>query len=290
MYRRGVNLPGGTKMTSKVAVVPIEGDYSKSLEKAIELIGGIDDLNTKRRKVAIKVGIFNPPSHHHSSVGMVDAIIKGFDKAPKIFIIESNNYRGKALDRLQVFKELFDERVIPFNTSDDPDAKKLKIANEEMALSKAMLKPNVFVSTHVLRTFERGCVLKNLFGCTPMVEKAQFHKNEIFPKLLADIYEAIGGIDLAVVDGTYLHHAASTKKVRADLMIVGRDAIAVDTVVATLSGLKMQKLGFLQEFASRDLGEADMANIEIVGMPLEELMSKFKQLRKELKASRRKKG
>lgn len=277
-------------MTSKVAVVPIDGDYTKSLKKAIELIGGIDDLNLKKRNVAIKVGIFNPPSHHHSSVGMVDAIIKGFDKAPKIFIIESNNYRGKALDRLHVFKDLFDERVLPFNTSDDPDVKKFKIAGEEMGLSRLMLKPNVFVSTHVLRTFERGCILKNLFGCSPMVEKARFHKNEIFPKLLADMYEAIGGIDLAVVDGTYLYHAASPRKVRADVILAGRDAVAVDSVVATLSGLKMEKLGFLREFAGRGLGEADTGNIEIVGMPLEELMSMFKQLRKDLKASRRKKG
>jgi uncharacterized protein (DUF362 family) len=178
---------------------------------------------------------------------------------------------------------------VPFNTSDDPDAKKFKIANEEMALSKVMLKPNVFVSTHVLRTFERGCILKNLFGCTPMVEKARFHKAEIFPKLLADIYEAIGGIDLAVVDGAYLYHAASTKKVRTDVILASRDAVAVDAVVATLSGLKLEELGFLQEFARRGLGKASMQDIEVVGTQFDDLMNRFKQFRKELKASRKKK-
>ena len=270
-------------MVSKVAVLPIDGDHAGQLREAIRLIGGIDDLNSARKSVAIKVGIFNPHSDHHSSVETVKAIIDAFDRARNIYLIESDNYMGKALDRLKVYNGLFDGRVVPFNTSDDPDAKRFKIANEEMALSKVMLKPNVFVSTHVLRTFERGCILKNLFGCTPMVEKARFHKEELFTKLLPDIFEAIGGIDLAVVDGGYLYHAASRRKVPANVVIAGRDAVAVESVVATLSGLKLEELGFLQEFVKRGLGEGDLDNMEILGSSFEELMETFKGLRKALR-------
>lgn len=270
-------------LVSKVAVVSFNEDYGEPLKRAIDLIGGINDLNTSDRDVVIKVGVFYPRSLQHSSVGLVNSIIRNFSKAPKILLAESDNYCGKALDRLQIYKKLFTDRVVPFSLSDDPATKKLKIANEEMNLSQVLFKPNVFVDTHVLRTFARGSILKNLFGCTPTPKKAKYHKNEIFRNLLADIYEATGGIDLAVVDGTYLLHTGTEINVRTNTLIAGRDAVAVETVLATLAGLKPEKMEFLQEFVQRGLGEGNIDNIEIVGTPLEELFEKFRYARKELK-------
>jgi hypothetical protein len=52
----------------------------------------------------------------------------------------------------------------------------------------------------VLRDSEMGAVLKNLFGLVPIREKVRYHK-KLVPVLL-DLYEAVGGIDLAVLDGT----------------------------------------------------------------------------------------
>ena len=46
-------------MGSKVAVVEFEGSVQKSFERALELIGRIDDLNTSKRSVVIKVGVFD---------------------------------------------------------------------------------------------------------------------------------------------------------------------------------------------------------------------------------------
>jgi uncharacterized protein (DUF362 family) len=273
----------GTTLTSKVAVVGFDNDYSESLERALGLIGGIDDLNTQERNVVIKVGVFHPRSLQHSSVGLVRSIVRSFDKAPKVFLTESDNYCGKALERLQIYRDLFTNRVVPFSLSDDTVTRRFRIANEEMGLSHVLLKPNIFVDTHVLRNFKRGSILKNLFGCTPMVKKSKYHKNEIFCKLLADIYEAVGGIDLAVADGTCFFHSGTQINVRTNMLIAGRDAVAVEAVVATVAGLKTSKLGFLQEFAKRGLGEANLENIEIVGKSPKDL-ERFASFRKELKA------
>lgn len=270
-------------MASKVAVVEIEEDYDESLKRALELIGGIEDIDTEKRNVIIKVGIFNSRSPQHSSVGLVKSIISNFSKAPKIFLAESDNYCGKALERLQIYKDLFTERVVSFSLSEDEVTKRFKIADEEMDLSHVMFKPNIFVDTHVLRTFPRGSILKNLFGCTPMVKKSKYHKSEIFSKLLADIYEAIGGIDLAVADGTRLFRSGTQVSARTNTLVVGRDAVAVETVLATLAGLKPEKMESLQEFVKRGLGEGNIRDIEILGTPLAELEKKFARFRKELK-------
>lgn len=280
-------------MATTVAVVSTEEGQEKALRRALDLIGGLADLNTPERPVAIKVGIFDPRARHHTSLPALQAIVSAFDRAPRIYVVESDNYCGKALERLENFKEVFSERVVPFSLSDDPQARPLEIAGEVMAISPALCKPNVLVSTHVLRSFTRGSVLKNLFGCTPMVSKSRFHKAEVFNRLLADLFQACGGVDLAVMDGASLFHSASSKKVPMGLLIVGRDAVAVEAVGATLAGLKPEKMEFLQEFARRGLGEADPSRIEIVGVSTAEfarLRQVHRQLRKILAEEPRRPG
>lgn len=78
---------------SKVAIVELDGDSQESFERALNLIGNIDDLNTARRSVVIKVGVFSHKADNHTSVSVVDEIIKSFSKAPKIFLTESDNYQ-----------------------------------------------------------------------------------------------------------------------------------------------------------------------------------------------------
>lgn len=270
-------------MVSKVAIVELKQDVRESFNRALKLIGDIDNLNTAERSVVVKVGVFSHKADNHTSVSVVNAIINSFNNAPKIFLAESDNYRGNGLERLQIWREVFTERVVPFNLSDDTDTRKVKIADQEMHLSHVLFKPNVFVNTHILRTFKKGSILKNLFGCVPDPKKAKFHKEEIFYPLLADIYEETGGIDLAVLDGTYLWHGAGSARVRMNTLLVGRDAIAVETVGAILAGLKPEKMPVIQEFVKRGLGEGDLEKIEIVGVPFDSFKEKFASAAKTIK-------
>jgi len=132
---------------------------------------------------------------------VVDSIIHSFCKAPKIFLTESDNYKGTGTERLQIYEMALSRKVSPFNLSEDAKTRKLRIAGANMSLSNLFFKPNVFVSVHVMRNSEMGSILKNLFGLIPVREKERYHR-KLVPVLL-DIYEAIGGIELAVLDGTY---------------------------------------------------------------------------------------
>ncbi len=263
-------------MTSKVAIIEFKEDNVKdSLRQAIDLIGGIENLNTTRKPVIIKVGVFSHEAKNHASVSVVDAITSLFDKAPKISLAESDNYRGTGLERLQIWKELFTERVAPLNLSDDPEPNAVKLGGKEVNLPSVLSKTKVLVSTHILRSFESGSILKNLFGCILDPKRAKYHS--VLPALLADVYETIGGVDLAILDGTNFWHGAGSNPVKTDTLIVGKDAVAVETVGAVLAGLNPQKMPVILEFVKRKLGEGDIKNIEIVGTPLENMRKKIQQ-------------
>jgi uncharacterized protein (DUF362 family) len=260
-------------MTSKVAIVELNGDVQETLERAFKLIEGIDDLNTTKRSVVIKPGIFDHRKKKHPTVSVVNAIIDSFDKAPQIFIVESDNYRGTGLERLQVYKEVFTKRVVSFNLSDDINTREVNIADEKMSFSDILFKPNVLVSTHALRKYDKGTILKNLFGLIPEKKKVRFHKKLV--TVLLDTYETIGGIDLAVLDATYTH--LGTRAINTNVLMVSRDAVAVETVGATLVGLKPEKMPVIQEAIKRGLGEGDIEKIEVLGKPIESLKEKFRQ-------------
>lgn len=267
----------GVIVSSKVAIVRFdEGDVQQAFQQALKLIGGIDDLNTKKRTVVIKPGVFHHKKKNHTTLDVLNAIINGFSKAPQVFVAESDNYKGTGSERLQIWKEAYTNRVVPFNLSEDTDTKKVKIADENIGLSQILFKPNVFVSTHVLRKTEYGSVLKNLMGLMPEPKKARFHKK--LPTVLIDAYEAIGGIDFAIIDGTHAYATVSLDKgIKTNTLIVGRDAVAVDTVGATIMGVKLQKMPILQEAIKRGLGEGDVEKIQILGASIEAIKEKLRQ-------------
>jgi len=266
-------------VVSKVAIVELTKDVRGSLEQALKLIGKIDNLNTMERPVVIKVGVFDHKKKSHPTVDVVKAIINSFDKAPKIFLAESDNYKGTGSERLKIWKEVFTERVVPFNLSEDMNTKEVKIADEKIGLSHVVFKPNVLVSTHVLRRYEKGTILKNLLGLIPDRKKVRFHKK--LETTLLDAYEAVGGIDLAVLDGTYTFLSpTSDKGAESNVLLVGRDAVAVEAVGAVLVGLNPERMPVIREAMRRGLGVGDVEEIEVLGTSIESLKEKMNFLKK----------
>jgi uncharacterized protein (DUF362 family) len=262
-------------MKPKVALVKVDGSVNEAFKRALKLIGGIQDLNTKKRPVVVKVGVFDPKIGNHPTVDIVGAIVGGFSKASRIFIAESDNYKGTGTERLQIWKSLFTERIVPFNLSEDTDTQEVDIAGEKMRFSHILFKPNVLVSVHALRKYNKGTIIKNLFGLVPERKKARFHKK--LEAVLLDTFEVVGGIDLAVIDATRTFTGpAAREALDTNALIVGRDAVAIETVGAILVGLKPEKMQVIQEAVKRGFGEGDIEKIEVVGNSVEGIKKSFK--------------
>jgi uncharacterized protein (DUF362 family) len=274
--RLALDQPLVIDMTFKVAIVKIEGNAESSLKRALDLIGGIGDLDLKNRDVVIKLGVFDHKGKNHTSTGVVRAIIGSFRAVPHVFLTESNNYKGTGSQRLRLWRELFSERVTPFNLTEDKETSDIQVTDERIPFSHILFKPNVFVSTHVLRKYENGTILKNLLGLVPDAKKVRFHKK--LPKALMDMYEAIGGIDLAVIDGTFAYAgASSSKRKKADILVVGRNAVAVEAVGARLVGLDPLKMPVIVEATKRGLGEGDPSKIEVLGASIKDIEALLKK-------------
>lgn len=256
-------------MTPTVAVVD-----NDSFATALDLIEGISDLNTPDKKVVIKVGIYNPQTGICTTVHTLNSIINSFDKATEIRVVESDSGAGPGLKRLEIWGDCYNDRVVPFNLSNDEDTEAVEIAGERVPLSHILFEPNTFISTHVPRRYENagdedlmnmGSIIKNLLGLIPDKKKYRFH--EQLPTALLDIYEAIGGIDLAVLDGTHAFLGWKKKKstVSPRVLLVGKDAFAVEAVGAHLVGFNPAEMPVLQEARNRGLGEIDIDKIPIIG-------------------------
>ncbi|UCE10311.1 MAG: DUF362 domain-containing protein [Candidatus Thorarchaeota archaeon] len=271
-------------MKPKVAVVDAD-----SFGEAVDLIGGLSDLNNQDRDVIVKVGIYNVTTGICSTVKTVNSIVESFDEVPAIRIAESDSGAGPGLERLKLWNECFNSRVTPFNLSDD-ETREVRVAGETVPFSSTLLGPKTFISTHVPRRYEEagledlmnlGSIIKNLLGLVLDTKKHRFH--EELPNALLDMYEASGGIDLAVLDGTKVY--LGKKKERAiaspNVLVVGRDAFAVEAVGMHLVGFDPLENPVLLEARRRGLGEIDVENVDIIGdieTPRSLVLEAFKDL------------
>ncbi|MHA2314949.1 MAG: DUF362 domain-containing protein [Candidatus Hermodarchaeia archaeon] len=256
-------------MKPTVAVVD-----SNSFSQVEDLIGGFHSLNEPDQKVVVKVGIYNPETGICSTVKTLNSIAKAFDKAPEILVTESDSGAGPGLERLKVWKDCYNDRVVPFNLSDDEKTRIVEVAGETVPFSHILLEPNTFISTHVPRRYEdagledlmnMGFIIKNLLGLILDTKKHRFHDH--LPIALLDMYEASGGIDLAVLDATHVFLGRKKKRITVSpqVLIVGKDAFAVEAVGAHLVGFDPAEMPVLQEAKNRRLGEIDIAKIDVVG-------------------------
>jgi len=265
---------------AEVAIVKTTDDHQKAFQKAIALIGGIGELDISRRDVTVKIGVYDPRVLNHPTLEATQAVVAGFTKARRIFLAESNNHINTALERLRIWKEVFNERVLPFNLSEDRNVREAKIVNEKIYLSHILYKPFVRVSFHAFRGLRGpgeplyGSALKNLLGTIPDIEKQRFHNQ--LSTALVDILEAIGGLDLAVLDATYTYYGKFEEgrplnKMRTNLLILGRDAVAVDAVGIALTGKNPLEIPSLVEATKRGLGQVDMKKIEVRGEAIKDV-------------------
>lgn len=264
---------------------------SVSLNQALDVLDCMSRLNKSSRDLIVKVGIYNPETGICTTVDTLNQIINSFDKVDKILISESDSSAGPGLERLEVWRDCYSDRAIPFNLSDDKDTKQSIIAGESVPLSHVFFEPNTFLSTHVLRRYKdsglkdmmnMGTVVKNLLGLVPDRRKNRFHDK--LPTALLDFYEAVGGIDLSVLDATNVFLGKKNKEITIspELLIVGEDAFAVEAVGAYLVGLEYEEMPLLQEASKRGLGETNINRIKIVGdleAPRELILDAFNSIK-----------
>ena len=159
---------------------------------------------------------------------------------------------------------------------DVPGAVELKQAT----IPKTILDAEVFINVPVLKIHSLTLVtlgIKNLHGIISDADKLFGHNYRQLPQKLADIL-LVKRPDITVIDGVTGQegdHSEDGLPVDMGLIIAGLDTVAVDAVTCSVIGLDPMEVDTTTAAIASGYGVGDMANIEVVGAPIESVRRVF---------------
>jgi uncharacterized protein (DUF362 family)/Pyruvate/2-oxoacid:ferredoxin oxidoreductase delta subunit len=276
-------------MKTKISLIPCSS-YNPALvleatRKAVEALGGISHFIRPQSRVLVKPNILmaiEPEKGITTHPLVVRAVIKILKEINcRIIVGDGPSVWGNQIENIgQVYsatgvKKVCEEEGVPLiEFSKRRWIKKFPLA---AVLDECDYLVNVpKFKTHGL-TFLTGAV-KNLFGLVPGTYKTELHKKffdkEDFSAMLVDILQETKPA-LTIVDGIVAMEGdgpGTSGKLRdLNLLLAGADAVALDSVMALIMGLKPLDVPTTREAAKRGLGKADIDSIEILGIKLEEV-------------------
>ncbi len=200
-----------------------------------------------------------------------DAIMTNADKASvKTGMMEMCERNGVEFVNLRHLKDRV-KRVVP-NGEALKTVTVPRLVVESAVVSAAKLK------THMATTVTLG--LKNMFGLLPDKFKAKYHAMGI-SNVIVDVNAAVKPV-LTVVDGFVGmegHGPVDGNPVRMDLIVAGRDVVAVDATCCRVMEFDPHKIKHVRRAFERGLGQID--DVDVVGERIENVKRVFKGARKD---------
>lgn len=135
-----------------------------------------------------------------------------------------------------------------------------------------------FINVPVLKTHQlTGASLgfKNLYGLLNNNDRRNSHDK--IDLVLSDM-ASIRKVDFVVVDGLVGMEGQGPldgKSVAMNVVVAGKDPVAVDAVCAEIMGISPRRLTHLQEAQRRGLGVADLDRIEVRGARIDDVQRMF---------------
>lgn len=273
-------------MNSSVSIVSCR-DYDSvrvlaAARKAIDLVGGINAFIKPGSKVLVKPNLLMAQAPqagittHPEVAAAVVKILKEINCS--IFLGDGPSVWGTRPENVDEVYEKTGMKAL----AEEEGINLVKFSRHRwrgrFSLSGWLDECDYFISlpkfkTHGFTTMSGA--IKNLYGLVSGPGKLELHKQysrpEDFAKVLVDIY-ALARPTLTIIDGIEAMEGegpGTAGKLRnSGLLLVGSDAVALDSVLATIMGLKPTDILSTKEAGQRNLGAADMASIKILGEQL----------------------
>jgi len=136
------------------------------------------------------------------------------------------------------------------------------------------------LKTHSMARVTLG--IKNQWGFPQHADRGKDHNYNLHSKLV-DVYELIQP-DITIIDGAmggtiHGHYPPTAWEdklvIPFNILIGGRDTLAVDVVGARIFGLTLDEVPHLKIAYERGLGEGDLSKINVIGKDLEDYKEKY---------------
>ncbi len=283
---------------AKVAIVSARDyDYARiyaSLEKGVELIGGLDKIVKPGDRVFVKINHLSPPSPAENGIVthpvFVEAVLELLKRVNADITVgddvDSEDGDGFQVSGFRQMCERVGVRLINLREAGFAETACKGLILDRVYLSRVALDADVIINlpklkTHSLTLFTGG--LKNMYGVIPAGFRRRFHgdyvKREDFNQMLTDIFAAVRP-QLTIMDGVMAMEGdgpAAGSVRRLGVILASRDTVALDAVATKIIGLDPMDVYTTRYADARGLGVGSLHDIEIVGERLEDVsVSDFK--------------
>lgn len=281
-------------MKSKVALARCSNynfeQVDKAVRKSIDLLGGIKHIIKPNSKVLIKPNLLTDSAPeecittHPRVIESIIGLVKTTNS--EIYVGDSSGIIGQkvAIDRVYEvcgIKEICQRHNVKLAYFDKAILKNNIPITEWIEFCDYIINVPKF-KTHGL-TILTGAV-KNMFGLVMGIHKVKLHGQYFdindFSKKLVDIFQLASPV-LSVVDAVVALEGdgpgSAGRRTDTELILASQDAVALDSVLATIMGLFPSDIPTTREASFRGLGESDINNIDIEGENIGEfIFSNFK--------------
>ena len=258
------------------------------------------------KEVYIKVNGIDFKKHAYTSPEVLKEVITYVgDKGAKIYVMENSTQANmtRIVFAINGFKEVCDETGANIIYLDEEDTESFEFKGKPSAgdeskgynlktfrLPKTIVKimknrdSITYINIPKLKTHSMAGVtlgIKNQWGFPQHADRGKDHNYNLHAKLV-DVYEYIKP-DITIIDGIngtiHGHYPPTAWEDRLvipfNILIGGRDTLAVDVVGARIFGLTLDDVPHLKIAKTRGLGEGDLNKIHVVGKNLDDYTEKY---------------
>jgi uncharacterized protein (DUF362 family) len=273
---------------AKVAIIKGE-ERRENVRRSLELIGNDISSGIGSRRIVIKPNFVSTSiqlasSHIDQIRGILD-FLKDLYKEKVIIAEAACGDTEKAFINFG-YHTLIDEYDVELMDLNKGAYTKVLIKDSkgtpfDVRVSSLLLNENSYlISAAKLKTHDTVVVtlsVKNMaMGAVLLPDKRKVHQGT--RRINLNIAEIAGKVwpDLGVIDGLEGNGPVHGDPIHAGIAMAGTDPLAVDRVACELMGVDFSRVGYLNHCSDRELGEADIGKIDLLGEPLRECVHPFR--------------
>lgn len=266
----------------------------RQVDRCLQLMGGLSRYVKKGDRVLLKVNLLSPEPPEKAITthpAVVAALIKRVqalgahpvvgDSSGGLIVGRSRTHRSFIKSGIKEVADRLGAETVNFDTAgvvavDNPRGVEPRLLH----IAKPVLDADVVITVPKLKTHSAALftgAVKNMYGTVPGALKMEYHRlaprPADFTRILLDIFQ-VTKPHLAVMDGIMAMEgngpAAGSPK-HLGLILASSDSVALDAVACHIIGLNPERVSTLQQAAGRNLGQACLAKIQVVGTDIAEL-------------------
>ncbi|MFX1343833.1 MAG: DUF362 domain-containing protein [Promethearchaeota archaeon] len=286
-------------------------DTTESIEQAVnEMFSHFEKSNIPiikpSNKVYIKVNGIDFKKHAYTSPEVLESVIKYLKSInAEVYVMENSTQANltRVVFAITGYKEICEKlnvkiiyldeentKTFEFNgkpsVEEDPNGYNLKTFRLPLTITEIIKNRDdvTYINIPKLKTHSMAGVtlgIKNQWGFPQHADRGKDHNYNLHSKLV-DLYEIIKP-DITIIDGLegtiHGHYPPTAWEDRLvkqfNILIGGRDTLAVDVVGARIFGLSIDEIPHLKIAYKRGLGEGDLNKITVIGKDLEDYKEKY---------------